>query len=264
MANLEEKFENLKKEKLKSFEPISQVNFLGKQIDMPFKYSDASAVMAFFPISYKKANDMIGNDRLKPVSILRGKSVVGITIFEYRECPIGPFCEFTISIPVIHDSKIRVPIFPLLFDSMFKNFGFHVIMLGANSDIARSHIEEIFGYPTYHKNIDISIAEQDKYLFASLSCNDKNIISFKGKTPKKYKPMKKKFNTYYLRNNDIFRVKLDTMVFLGRSKGKKSSIFDFGNHEISEILKSLDIENNCLEIVHYKKAVEIAGGAEKI
>ena len=262
--NLEEKFEEFKKEKLKNFKPVGQVDFLGKKIDMPFKYSDASAVMAFFPISYKKANDMIGNDRLKPVSILRGRSVVGITIFEYRECPVGPFCEFTISIPIVHDSKIRIPIFPLLFSPMFENFGFHVIMLGANSDIAREHIEKIFGYPTYNKNIDIHIKEQGEYLFANINDNNKNIISLKEKIPKKYKPTKKRFNTYYSKNNNIFRVKLDTVVFLGRSKYRNGHSLDIGNHEISKILKHLNIENNCLELMHYKKAVQIAGGAEKI
>lgn len=262
--NLEEKFEKFKKEKLKNFKPVGQVDFLGKKIDMPFKYSDASAMMAFFPISYKKANDIIGNDRLKPVSILRGRSVVGITFFEYRECPVGPFREFTISIPIIHDLKIRIPIFPLLFNSMFKNFGFHVIMLGANSDIAREHIEKIFGYPTYHKNIGIHIKEQDGNLFADLNDGDKNIISLKENTPKKYKPIKKNFNTYYLKDDNIFRVKLNTVVLSGRSKGKKNSILNFGNHKISEILKNLDIENNCFEIIHYKKAIEIAGSAEKI
>ena len=87
-----------------------------KSIDIPVVYPDTGAVMAFFPIAIAKAHEYIKTKRFKPVSILGGKSLAGITVFDYRDSPVGPYREMALSIPVTLDSIISIPFLPLFFD----------------------------------------------------------------------------------------------------------------------------------------------------
>src|SRR3989344_1379406 len=145
------------------YSPKYQVDVLGRKVDVPVKYSNASALMVFFSISLKKAKGLLDSERLTPVSIFGNKCLLGITFFDYRDCPVGPYHEFTFSIPVLVDSKFHIPFLPIIFDSFFKNFGYYVILMGADSDVSRAHIEKIFPYPMVNKNLYINL-ENDNNL----------------------------------------------------------------------------------------------------
>ena len=177
--------------------PQYQVDVMGKKVDVPVKYSDARAFMIFFPISLKKAKDFLGSDRLMPVSIMNGKCVLAITLFNYRDCPVGPYNEFTFSIPVRVDAKFNTPILPLIFDSLFPNFGYQVILMGVSNEISREHINRIFPYPLVDKNIFISLEEKGEDLFGCIRDGNEKIFSVSFKKPHNYKLRRKCYNTYY-------------------------------------------------------------------
>jgi len=259
MRDLEKKFNAIKEDKIKNVETMDNVEVAGKMMGVPFSYADASAFMVFFPISLKKARELVKDERLKPVGVFGDMGIVGITIFNYRDCPVGSFGEFTISIPVMVKSKINLPLLPLIFDNKFKKMGFHVLLLGVNSNIAREHIIKIFGYPTLDKNIDIILEEKDGYLSAGLQDGGNEILSFKKSIPKRFRVVKRKFNTLFEMKDDIYKVKLDTVLLMSKSSEKKDLDFKISDHEITDVLKSLNIKNKPLQSIYYRKAVEIAG-----
>lgn len=261
-ATIKEKFDAfLKKSNL---EPHHKVKVMGKDIDVPVKYLDGSVFMIFFPISFKKAKDLLQSNRLTPVRLMGDRCVLGITIFEYRDSPVGPYNEFTFSIPVMIDSKFHAPILPIVFDSFFKNFGYYVILLGADTDIARKHIDEIFPYPTFNKNVSISLNEKNGRLFAGIKDEKEEIASFDFILPGSYTFAEKKYNTYYKKNNKIYRVKLDTFLYWRQMFRMKDLRFSLGDHEISAMLKGLHISSKPLLGIHYKKTIEIASAPEEI
>ena len=247
-----------------NYVPEYQVDVMGKKVDVPVKYSDASAFMIFFPISLGKAKDFLRSDRLAPVSILGGRCVLAVTFFNYYDCAIGPFQEFTFSIPVMVDSKFNIPILPIIFDSVFSNFGYNVILIGTNSDISRKHIEKIFPYPSFDKNISTNLNEKDKHLSANIKNGTDEVISVSLDLQGNYKMSKKRYNTYYTRDNKIYRVRLNTFLFWEKIIEMKNLRLNFGNHEISRIFEKLDVNPKPIASVYYKKAIEIASAREEI
>ncbi len=254
-VKIEEKLNNL----LKDFDytPKYQVDVMGKKIDVPVKYSNVRAFMFFFPISIEMARKLINNKRLEAVSILKKKCLLGITIFDYIECPVEPYREVALSIPVILDSKISIPFLPLIFDFLFKKFGFYTILLAMNNDIARKHSEIIFGYPTYDKNINIDIKEESNgYTLISASEGSEKILSIGIKKGSgNLRRIRKKSNTYFIKDDKIFNAELNYAAY--ELAEKNGSAIDLGNHKISRIIKNLLFQNKPLRSIYYAKAIEI-------
>ena len=244
-----------------NYSPKYQVDVMGKKVDVPVKYSDASALMVFFSISLKKAKSLLDSERLTPVSILGGRCLLGITFFDYRDCPAGPYHEFTFSIPVLVDSKFHIPLLPIILDSFFKNFGYYVFLMGADSDISRLHIEKIFPYPVVNKNLHINLEESDDLLIASIKDAEVEVISITHDLPHSYTLEKKGYNTYYKKDGRIYDVKLQTFSYYAKIFGRtKNSYIHMGDHQISNNLKELGISSKPLVSVYYKRAVEVAEG----
>lgn len=239
-----------------------QVNISGRQIDVPTKYRGHVA-MAVFPISTKKAIEQIGTDKLKPVEIGIGKSLVALTIFDNYSTPVGPYKEIVISIPVLYKSKFSIPILPLLFRNKLKNFGYYVITIASNTDISREE-GSIFGYPHYEKNIEVLFNEGEEFIEADILENNQNILKLKIKNTKKEIIEKINYNTYFKQDNDIYRVIMNTAGIIGRSEEIKCGELFLDNHEITNLLSGLEIDNNALEISYYREIIEVLNLPEKI
>lgn len=255
---LNKEFERLKEDMLNNVgDATASFNVLGNDINTPVKYPDATARMVFFPISFEKAEKLISNNRLIPVRFLGKRAVLGITIFDYVESDVGAYRELALSIPVLKDPKFRCPFLPLIFDGLFKNFGFYTVLLAMNNDIGRIHSKKIFGYPTYSKNINVDINKNEKTLFISVKEGKEKIIDLKINNSKKAKLIRKSYNTYIKKDNNLNLVKMDIIAMMSESFLGKNIEISLGNHYISKILKDLDLGDKAIGISHYTKLVEV-------
>jgi len=241
----------------KNFKIQYQIDVSGRLVGVPVKYPDVSALMAFFPISIERVRSLLGSRRLKPVSIFKERCLIGITIFDYISSPVGPYRELALSIPVTLDTKFSITFLPLILDSLFKSFGFYTVLLAMNSDIAREHSEKIFGYPTYSKNIEMDIKKGKDNILVNLKEENKEILYLKMKNLKNFKLEKKNFKTYFIKDNKIFSVQMNTIAFVAQSTKKKDLILSLGSHEISNLLKRMAIQPYHLKSMYYRKAIEI-------
>jgi hypothetical protein len=231
----------------------------GINIPIPMIYGDATSVMHFFIVETKMVKQFIKDKRVKPISIFLNKTVLAINIFEYRKSAVGHFNEFTFSIPIMLDAKINLPIFPLIFDQRFDKLGFYVLQLGASNDIAREHIEKIWGYPTYKNNLDVSLSTENGYINSIIQEKGNNILTISERSPKKqnFKLQRKKFNSYFLYDNELRQVELNTLLFSKMWLGRRDFKIEIGDHQISEILRKLNIKTK-IATVFYPYAIEIA------
>lgn len=149
----------------------------GCDIDVPMIYKDARVAMFLFPVSMSTASKYINNTKFQLVSFSPGKTLLAVNIFEYLDNPAGPFGEFTFSFPVVNKTKKVLPLIPIIFDQLYKDFGFYVIQLGASTDMGRKHIEDIWGYPTYNNNLNISLSDKGNTVKASIYEGDELIFS---------------------------------------------------------------------------------------
>ncbi|MCK5060114.1 MAG: hypothetical protein KAR00_03180 [Candidatus Pacebacteria bacterium] len=241
-----------------------QVEVMGKQIDVPVKYSDASALTLFFPVSIDKTKEILNSKRLNPVAITPNKCLLAITFFNYHDSAVGHYHEFTFSVPVLVDSKFTCPILPIIFDSFFPNFGYNVILIGADTEISRAHIEKIFPYPAFKKDISIILDENDNKITASIKDKTGEVISVNLSVPNNYNFSKEKYNTYCTENEKVFRVQLNAFLYWEKIVKMNNFKINLGNHEISKIFRKLNMAPKPISGVYYKKAIEIASEPKEI
>lgn len=237
----------------------------GIKIDIPMIYGDASSMMYFMLVDTKKVMNYIHDKRIIPVSIFPGKTLLAINIFEYRKSAVGGFGEFTFSVPIMMDNKFNVPILPLVFDQSFSKLGFYVIQLGASNDLGRKHIEDIWGYPTYKNNLDISISNNNGRVTSTIKEGNNVILAISENLPKNlsFKLKRKKFNTYFSCGKELRQVELNTILFEKMWIGGRDFNISIGSHEIGDILKELGVEKK-MATVFYPNAIEIAGKAASV
>lgn len=234
----------------------------GISIDIPMIYGDASSMMYFMLVDAKKVMNFIHDKRIKPILVFPNKTLLAINVFEYRESAVGEFGEFTFSVPIIMDGRVNIPIVPLIFDQSFSKLGFYVIQLGASNDLGRRHIEDIWGYPTYKNNLDISIMNDNGRVTATIKENNNNILTISENLPKNlnFKFKRKKFNTYFSHGKELRKVELSTFLFDKTWIGSNNFEIKIGNHSLGNILSELGVGKK-FATAFYPNAIEIAGTA---
>lgn len=222
-------------------------------------YEELSASLLFFPAKLKEVRRFIDCERVTPVRIFGDTCLLAVTIFDYTKCPTGPYKELAISFPVMIDQKFFVPVLPLIFEDFFKNYGFYTNLLAMNTDIACVHSEKIFGYPTYPKKINIDSSNKGGSLKINVTDGAKQILSIVTNVSGHYKKISgKNYNTFFKKNDKLYKVKMTVDATVSSSLLNKDSICVFSNHEICDkYINKFLLSNKPLYQVHYKQAVEV-------
>lgn len=242
------------------------VDIEGIKVEVPVVYEELSALLMFFPASLKKIEKVINCSRVAPVKIFGDTCLLALTIFDYTKCPTGPYKELALSVPVMLDKKCSVPILPLIFESLFENYGFYTNLLAMNTDIARVHSEKIFGYPTYHKNIKIDLSNQSDSIKISVMDESQHVLSIVTKESRHYKKLKgKNYNTFFTKNNRLYKVKMTVNATVSSSSLNKDCLCDFSSHEICDkYINKFLLSNKPLYQMHYKQAVEVLSAPTQV
>ena len=242
----------------KRFDSKKYYEILKTRVDVPVKYTRLDAYMAFFPVSYKEAYDLIGVKKIYPVSILNAKTLLALTIFDYAKCQVGPYREIALSIPVRIDPILNVPILPLIFDDLFNDYGFYTILLAMSTELARDHSKVIFGFPTYKNTLDIQIEDCKNFAFIKINDNNSPVLSLKIKFSTKINTIEKTFRTYFkANNNQISVVSLNAKAAESRLRKNNLGKLELGNHHIAEIIKTLIPTLEPIQTVRYSNAAEV-------
>jgi len=240
--------------------PQYHVEVLGKKIAVPLVYADASAVMLFFTANANAVNKLLPN-KLSSIKVWPGKSLFAVNFFNYRDSPAGPYTEFTFSLPVQINARLKVPVLPILFDNFFSNVGYFVTMMGADTDLGIKHIEQIIPYPLAPGKITTLVSENSGIIRCSIAEDGNEIITADLKVPKGLSLSQKSYNTLYAHDNKLFNVKLKVTAYSGMLFRGFSSII-FREHKIAGIFKELNVSDKPVFAVYYKQATEIASAPQ--
>ena len=240
------------------------VEVMGKKIPVPVRYTNASAFLLLFSISYKQAQKMLKSNIVTPVRWFGDRSLLEVTLFKYQDEPVDLYYESTFSIPVIHKKTLQLPVVPVLLESFFKSYGHYVFLMGVDSPFSRKHIEEIFPYPLYQKDLDIFLERNNSLITGHIKDKSENIFSFKAKKTTGHTLAHKRFMTYYKVDDTIHNVHLNTFSFSKYIFQTHDIEICLGNHEISMMLTALEINKKPIVGIDFLKAVEIASGPKQI
>ncbi len=233
-----------------------RIKVVDRMVNVPTKYF-GNVFMGAFPISTKKAKEVINTNRLKPIEIKPGKSIVALTIFNNHDTPVDPYKEIVVSIPVLCDARVSIPLLPFLIKSLFRNSGFYVLTVASDTSLSREEGNIIFGYPHYEGNINVEFIQNESNFYAKLDEAGKNILSIRVNKIKREKIEQVDYQTYFTKNNNLYRIEMNTVAIVGRSFKKSDGILELGSHVISQTLKNLEIDPKPVEISYYRNSIEI-------
>jgi len=136
-------------------EPLQLTGEISKDYLFPTFYADVTCAMAIFLCDYQKAKKVMPHPKVKPVKMTRGRSIAAIACYEYRNVMnVPPYNEIAMTIPVMVDPAVNVPVLPMVVDA-FKEFGYFVFSMPVTSKENQLRGNKIWGLPKVTQEIDI-------------------------------------------------------------------------------------------------------------
>lgn len=137
-------------------EPLLLNEEVNKNYLFPTFYGDVTCAQAVYLCDYKEAQAMLPHPKMKPVRMPRGRALVAIACYIYRNVMnIPAYNEIAMTIPVMVNAKINPPVLPMLIDS-FKSFGYYVFNMPVTSKENQIRGRKIWGLPKVVHEIDIT------------------------------------------------------------------------------------------------------------
>lgn len=129
-------------------------------VHLPILYYDTSNVLAFFHAPADAAAVLLDGTGLKPAFKLLGRTVVGLSFYEYRHTSVGAYNEVGLAIPAVDAAQRRGP--AMLIEPLrplaSRRLGFFVVDLPVTTAIADAAGRELWGYPKFVTGIDFGYA----------------------------------------------------------------------------------------------------------
>lgn len=136
--------------------PLALDEQVEKNYLFPTFYADVTCSIGIFLCDYDAASSIMPDRRMKPVRMTRGRSLVTLASYVYRNVMgVPPYNEVAMTIPVMVDSWFRPPILPMVVNA-FSGFGFYVFGMPVTSEENRIRGNRIWGLPKTLNRIDIS------------------------------------------------------------------------------------------------------------
>jgi hypothetical protein len=224
-------------------------------IDVPLRYK-CNAINAIFPISTKKAKEIIKTDKIKPLEIWPGKSLLCITLFDFFKAAVGPYTEMTLSIPVKYKPKFIMPSISMLMGLLSQKIDFFVMQIAQSSQMAIEHGLAITGYPRYSLTelVNVDFREDENFIYANVLSSGEKILDLKIKKPSEEKIKKELYDTYFIKDNNINKIKMETHGIVGKSKVQG---FELGHHKWANFIKKLQIYPKSIDTRYYRDTIKI-------
>lgn len=135
--------------------PLPLTDAISKDYLFPTFYGDVVCAIGIFMCSYDKARALMPHPSVQPVRMTRGRTLVAFSCYEYRKVlGVAPYNEIAMTIPVMVDPGINVPVLPMILD-VFKDFGYFVFSMPVTSLENRIRGNKIWGLPKVVQRIDI-------------------------------------------------------------------------------------------------------------
>ncbi|SFD37155.1 acetoacetate decarboxylase family protein [Pseudoalteromonas denitrificans] len=139
--------------------PLELNNSVAKNYRFPTFYADTSCAIAIFHCDYQAAKAMMPDPSMEPVKMTKGRSLVIFSCYEYRHVMnVAPYNEIAMTIPVITDGGMNIPVLSMLLGDKSKKFGYYVFNMPVTSLENRIRGRKLWGLPKDTEQVDI---EQD-------------------------------------------------------------------------------------------------------
>jgi len=131
----------------------------GIPFEMPVHGAQSPVMLAAFTINGDKARRQLPGNELFPVRLWGNRSLLLITVIDYRATDIGKYIEFSIGIACTHGDAPAPPFLPGLFMKYYGT-GQYVVDLPVSTEVSVKGGKGIWGMPKHQANLDFIIDDR--------------------------------------------------------------------------------------------------------
>lgn len=208
-------------------------------------------MMAHFPVSAKKVQELLPSSKLKPIQLKPDIAVVTLSAMQHRHIDqLEPYNEAAILFPVIYESNINVSTEYSPFSNETKRFDLYFHYLPVTTQEACNVGIDIYGFPKFVA--DISFEDVSENCHCKLSAEGKDIFSLEVKKLMADEQFIN-FFCYTVKDGQLLKTFVPTQGQFGTSESNEDVSFTLGNHAIANELKSLEISDTAVEYLYASK-----------
>lgn len=243
----------------KNKQPLKLTDTITKDYQFPTLYGNVTCAIGVFLCSYEKAQAMLPHPKMKPVAMPKGRALVTFSCYEYQQVlGVAPYNEIAMTIPVMIDPSINVPVLPMIMDGMFKKFGYYVFHMPVTSLENRIRGNDIWGLPKVVDGIDIKVSNGTSTTIATDEKGNE-YFSLRVPTTGKSTAFDVQSNIYSKLGNQLlqsptqFKANFNVtkhMDRLWKTGGKDPGVLTLGTGPYADLLKNLEIEPQPFQFRH--------------
>jgi len=230
---------------------------ISKNYQFPTFYNDVTCAIGIFLCSYDKAWNLVSKTlgpKVKPIMMTHNRSLVAFSCYEYKNVMnVAPYNEIAMTIPVMVDPRVNVPLLPMIADKMFPNFGYYVFGMPVTSKENQIRGNKIWGLPKITQEINITEKEDNCVIVAKEETDEpyfKLRVPMNGKptdfdvTSNLYSRLDGKFLQSETNFKATFNVTKYMQLLLKKNATPDQTYLILGDTESAKVLKDLEIEGH--------------------
>ncbi len=127
-------------------------------VALPMFFYDASSLLSLFHVDAEKLNDVIGDVGVEPALDRKGRGIVGLAFYEYRDASIASYNEVGLAALVVRkgDSPPKFPVLDMARKPSSRKSYSYVLHLPVTTESANAAGIEIWGFPKFVADILLS------------------------------------------------------------------------------------------------------------
>jgi hypothetical protein len=214
----------------------------GIPYEMPVKGNKSPVLMAVYSIDADKAAALLPGKELHPVRLWnRKRSLLIVTVIDYRDTSIGKYIEFSLALACTHGPRPAPRLLPGLLMKQFGT-GQYVVDLPVSSEISVKGGKGIWGMPKHQANLDFVIGKRT--ITSQYDLDGQLAVRIDVPRPKRtWVPLKAGAANYCQFRGLLVK----SFIYFGGKMGfnlmpKGRATLSIGSHPRVQFLKDLDIQ----------------------
>ena len=241
--------------------PKTKVEHGAASFELPILYFREDSFVAFFSAKMEKVKPLMPSQSLEPVTLAKGRTVLGIAAFNYLETTVGSYGEVAVVVPVIHKGK-SMPALPLLMESRYPGFGMLVLHLPVTNVVPRDAGRGEWGYTKFVADMDFTITPE--FLRCRLSEEDSHILTLQVPRRGMAKREKKPIVTYSVKEGKLIKTTIPQKGLYLLNPGPWGAHLELGDHPVAQSIKELEVNPKPLLTRAYLYRSAILPGGEVV
>ena len=235
----------------RSAAPLQLSEGIEKHYLFPTFYANVTCAQAIFLCDYEKAKAMLPHSSMTPVRMPGGRALVAFSCYRYPDVMhIGPYNEVAMTIPVLVEPKLDLPVLPMI-TPWFSSLGYFVFNMPVTSLENRIRGNKIWGLPKVTQTVEVEV-DQGECVTRVTDAQGNNYFTLKVPTQGKVSRFDVSTNLYSAKDNQLkqsqtcfkadFRVNKNMALLARKGRSENFGALEIGKGQFADQLRQLDID----------------------